>query len=65
MASEAEVAVDVKQKVDERDEDEDEEGGVKRGAFTPPTKPKKGKAALPLKRDRVCLISFLIAFSIL
>ncbi|KAH7850554.1 hypothetical protein Vadar_034777 [Vaccinium darrowii] len=52
VASEAEVAVDVKQKVDERDEDEDEEGGVKRGAFTPPTKPKKGKAALPLKRDR-------------
>ncbi|CAK9152293.1 unnamed protein product [Ilex paraguariensis] len=45
LAAEAEVAVAL--------EDEDEvvvEGGV---ASTPPTKPKKGKAALPLKRDRM------------
>lgn len=46
VASEAKVAQDL-----ELEEDED---GVNRGAFTAPTKPKKGKAALPLKRDRVC-----------
>ena len=31
-------------------------GGV--AVAAPPTKPKKGKAALPLKRDRVCVLWF-------
>ncbi|KAG2619574.1 hypothetical protein PVAP13_3NG121700 [Panicum virgatum] len=36
-------------------DDEDEDGGYEGGrgpAFTPPTRPRTGKAALPLKRDR-------------
>ncbi|KAJ3676269.1 hypothetical protein LUZ60_003681 [Juncus effusus] len=38
--------------VDEEEEEEDD-GFVKKGpAYTPPTKPKTGKAALPTKRDR-------------
>lgn len=38
---------------DDDDYDDGYEGG--RGpAFTPPTRPRTGKAALPLKRDRVC-----------
>lgn len=47
MAAEAEVAEDVEQ--------EGEDGGEGAVAvLIPPSKPKKGKAALPLKRDRVC-----------
>lgn len=47
MAAEAEVEEDVEQ--------EGEEGGEGAVAvLIPPSKPKKGKAALPLKRDRVC-----------
>jgi large subunit ribosomal protein L1 len=35
--------------------DDDGDGYGGRGpAFTPPTRPRTGKAALPLKRDRVC-----------
>lgn len=44
MAAEAEVEDAVEQ--------EGEEGAV--AVLIPPSKPKKGKAALPLKRDRVC-----------
>lgn len=50
--------------LDDTEEEEQEEkdgGSVTKGlAYTPPTKPKKGKAALPYKRDRVILslISF-------
>ncbi|CAK9152297.1 unnamed protein product [Ilex paraguariensis] len=47
------VVVAAETEVAEALQDEDDvvgEGGV---ASTPPTKPKKGKAALPLKRDRV------------
>jgi len=39
-----------------RYDDEDEDGGYEGGrgpAFTPSTRPRTGKAALPLKRDRV------------
>lgn len=41
-------------------EEEVDDGSLKRGpAYTPPTKPKTGKAALPYKRDRVnCFIYF-------
>ncbi|KAJ3688007.1 hypothetical protein LUZ61_017171 [Rhynchospora tenuis] len=42
---------------DEEEEEEVDDGYVKSGsggsAFTPPTKPKTGKAALPTKRDRL------------
>lgn len=47
MAAEAEVAEDV-----EQEGEESGEGAV--AVVIPPSKPKKGKAALPLKRDRVC-----------
>ncbi|KAF3336873.1 50S ribosomal protein L1 [Carex littledalei] len=37
----------------EEEEEEKDDGSVTKGlAYTPPTKPKKGKAALPYKRDR-------------
>ncbi|MCL7028748.1 hypothetical protein MKW94_024143 [Papaver nudicaule] len=38
--------------VEDVDEDEDAEGTPKAAVTLPPSKPKKGKAALPLKRDR-------------
>ncbi|KAG5565165.1 hypothetical protein RHGRI_001156 [Rhododendron griersonianum] len=47
VASQAKVAKDL-----EQDEDDEDEDGVKKAAVTGSTKPKKGKAALPLKRDR-------------
>lgn len=47
----AEMAEEVEQQDGEADAGG--EGGV--AVAAPPTKPKKGKAALPLKRDRVCL----------
>lgn len=52
MAAEAEVA----EAVDENEETAD--GAT--ATVTAPPKPKKGKAALPLKRDRVC--HFIIIF---
>lgn len=49
LEAEEEVVVDQGGRYD----DDGYEGG--RGpAFTPPTRPRTGKAALPLKRDRVC-----------
>lgn len=45
--AEAEVSEDV------AEQDVEGEGGV--AVSAPPKKPRKGKAALPLKRDRVCL----------
>lgn len=50
VLEEEEVVIDQGGRYD--DDDEGYEGG--RGpAFTPPTRPRTGKAALPLKRDRV------------
>lgn len=46
LAAEAEVT-------EEASEQQQEDGGG--GAVAVATKPKKGKAALPLKRDRVCV----------
>jgi large subunit ribosomal protein L1 len=37
-----------------RYEDDGDGYGGRGPAFTPPTRPRTGKAALPLKRDRVC-----------
>lgn len=54
--------------LDDTEEEEKEEkdgGSVPKGlAYTPPTKPKKGKAALPYKRDRVILSSHTCLFII-
>jgi large subunit ribosomal protein L1 len=51
VLEEEEVDADQRGRYDD-DEDDGYEGG--RGpAFTPPTRPRTGKAALPLKRDRV------------
>jgi hypothetical protein len=44
--------------------EEADDGSFKRGpAYTPPTKPKTGKAALPFKKDRV--ISFVCSYYLL
>ena len=46
------------------EDEEDYEDERKGAAYTPPTKPKTGKAALPLKRDRVCgLLAIVAVFS--
>jgi large subunit ribosomal protein L1 len=37
------------------DDDDDGYEGGRGPAFTAPTRPRTGKAALPLKRDRVCM----------
>ena len=55
LAAEAEVAEETERL---------QEGVVESGVVVTPTKPKKGKAALPLKSDRVCVISFLISLSL-
>lgn len=52
------TAAELDDKEEEEEEEEKDDGSVTKGlAFTPPTKPKKGKAALPYKRDRVILSS--------
>lgn len=58
-----EVAEEVEQQDGGADAGGEGEGGV--AVAAPPTKPKKGKAALLLKRDRVCLkIAFFMIFFI-
>lgn len=68
------AAVATGAEVEEDVEQEEEDGVEKKGGValdTTTKKPKKGKAALPLKRDRVCVcliyywyskVSFLVAF---
>ena len=55
LSAEAELAEETEQL---------QEGVVESDVVVTPTKPKKGKAALPLKSDRVCVISFLISLSL-
>ncbi|GMP42277.1 hypothetical protein CsSME_00012073 [Camellia sinensis var. sinensis] len=55
LVAEAELA----EKTEQR-----QEGVVESGVVVTPTKPKKCKAALPLKSDRVCVNSFLISLSL-
>jgi len=57
ISAQAEVA----ESAEDEDEDEDGSGGVAT-APQPQTKPKKGKAALPSRKDRVYLILFFQLF---
>jgi len=52
VLEEEEAEADQRGRYVDEDEDDGYEGG-RGSAFTPPTRPRTGKAALPLKRDRV------------